>query len=264
MEALFIFLFALLGLVVGSFIAVCIDRLPRNESIVNPPSRCELCHHPLAAKDLIPIFSYLWLRGRCRYCRAAIPRSLFWVELATGVIFAFLYWWCLVLNPVLGIVAFGVMAFYACLFIIIFVIDLEHGLILNKVVYPGMAVALLLALFVPQPWLTQWISRGIANAAIGGGIGLGIFLLLAIVSRGGMGWGDVKLAALIGLVTGFPLVFISLIMGAILGGVVAVVLVASKKRKRQETIPFGPFLSLTAMVTIVWGSSMLSWYLGLM
>ena len=264
MEALFIFLCALLGLVVGSFLAVCLDRLPRNESIVNPPSRCELCQHPLGAKDLIPVFSYLWLRGRCRYCRAAIPRSLFWVELATGVIFAFLYWWCVVLNPELGIVAFGVMAFYACLFIIIFVVDLEHGLILNKVVYPGMAVALLLALFVPQPWLTQWISHDIASAAIGGGIGLGIFLLLAIVSRGGMGWGDVKLAALIGLATGFPLVFISLIMGAILGGVVAVALVASKKRKRQEAIPFGPFLSLAAMVTVVWGSSILSWYLGLM
>jgi len=92
------------------------------------------------------------------------------VELATGLIFAFLYWWCVVSNPELGIVAFGVMAFYACLFIIIFVIDLEHGLILNKVVYPGMVVALLLAL-LPQSWLTQWTVTGVANAALGGGIG---------------------------------------------------------------------------------------------
>ena len=187
------------------------------------------------------------------------------MELATGVIFAFLYWWCVVFNPELGIVAFGVIAFYACLFIIVFVVDLEHGLILNKVVYPGMAIALLLALFVPQPWLTltPWISQGIASAAIGGGIGLAIFLLLAIASRGGMGWGDVKLAALIGLATGFPLVFVSLIMAAILGGLVAVVLVASKKKKRQDAIPFGPFLSATAMVTVIWGSSILSWYVGL-
>jgi len=130
-------------------------------------------------------------------------------------------------------------------------------------VYPGMVVALLLAL-LPQPWLTQWIEPGIASAALGGGIGFGIFLLIALVSRGGMGWGDVKLAALIGLATGFPLVFFAIIMGAILGGIVAVALVIAKKRTRRETIPFGPFLALAAMVTLLWGSNILSWYLGLM
>jgi leader peptidase (prepilin peptidase)/N-methyltransferase len=185
------------------------------------------------------------------------------VELVTALIFAFLYWWCVVFNTELGIMVFGVMAFYACLFIIIFVIDLEHGLILNKVVYAGMVVALLLAL-LPRPWLTQWVVTGVANAALGGGIGFGIFLLIAIVSRGGMGWGDVKLAALIGLATGFPLVFFSIIMGAILGGIVAVALVIAKKRKRRQTIPFGPFLALAAMITLLWGSNILSWYLGLM
>ena len=92
MEILGIFLFAILGLAVGSFLNVCIDRLPRNESIVIPPSHCSVCQHKLAAKDLIPVFSYLRLRGRCRYCQAAIPRRLFWVELATALIFAFLYW----------------------------------------------------------------------------------------------------------------------------------------------------------------------------
>ena len=257
MEILIIFLFALLGLVVGSFLNVCIDRLPRNESIVNPPSHCAVCQHKLAVKDLIPLFSYLRLRGRCRYCQASIPRKLFWVELATGLIFAFLYW-----HYDLS-VELGVMAFYACLFTIIFVIDLEHGLILNKVVYPGMVVALLLAL-LPRPWLTQWLVTGVANAALGGAVGFAIFLLIAIVSRGGMGWGDVKLAALIGLATGFPLVFFSLIMGAILGGIVAVALVIAKKRNRRETIPFGPFLALAAMITLLWGSNILSWYLGLM
>jgi leader peptidase (prepilin peptidase)/N-methyltransferase len=268
-EILLIVLFALLGLAIGSFLNVCIDRLPQNKSIVLPPSHCEACQHKLAAKDNIPVFSYLRLRGRCRYCQASIPQRIFWVELATGVIFAFLYWWCVVFNPELGIVTFGVMAFYACLFIIIFVIDLEQGLILNKVVYPGMVVALLLAL-LPQSWLTQtiWLTRviepGIASAALGGGIGFAIFLLIALVSRGGMGWGDVKLAALIGLATGFPLVFVAIIMGAILGGIVAVALVITKKRQRRETIPFGPFLALATMVTLLWGSNILSWYLGLM
>jgi len=179
------------------------------------------------------------------------------VELATGLIFALLYWHY-GLSPALGI-----MIFYACLFIIIFVIDLEHGLILNKVVYPSLVVALLLAL-LPRPWLTQWIVTGIANAAIGGAIGFALFLLIAIVSRGGMGWGDVKLAALIGLAAGFPLVFLAIIMAAILGGIVAVAMVIAKKRQRRQTIPFGPFLAVAAMITLLWGSNIMNWYLGLM
>lgn len=256
MEALFVFVFGLLGLAVGSFLNVCIDRLPGDESILNPPSHCQVCQHRLGVKDLIPAFSYLGLHGRCRYCQAFIPKRLFGVELATGVIFAFLYW-KYSLTPELGVIAF-----YACLFIIIFVVDLERGLILNKVVYPGMVTALLFALFLPQPWIGQWPVPYIANAAMGGSIGFIIFLLIALISRGGMGWGDVKLAALIGLVTGFPLVIMALIMGAILGGLVAVVLMVVKKRGRKEAIPFGPFLSLSTLITLLWGSSILSWYLG--
>jgi len=257
MEIVLIVLFAILGLAVGSFINVCIDRLPQNKSIVFPPSHCEACQHKLVAKDLIPVFSYLRLRGRCRYCQAVVPRRLFWVELATAVIFALLCWHYR-LSPELG-----VMVFYACLFIIVFVVDLEQGLILNKVIYPTMVVALLLAL-LPQSRLTQVIEPGIASAALGGGIGFIIFLLIAIISRGGMGWGDVKLAALIGLATGFPQVILAVIMGAILGGIVAVALMIAKKRKRREAIPFGPFLAVAAMVTLLWGSNILSWYLRLM
>jgi prepilin signal peptidase PulO-like enzyme (type II secretory pathway) len=179
------------------------------------------------------------------------------VELATALIFALLCWHY-------GLSAeLGVMIFYACLFTIIFVTDLEQGLILNKVVYPGMVVALLLALY-PLPWLSEPMGMRIAYSALGGAIGFAIFLLIAIVSRGGMGWGDVKLAALIGLATGFPLVFLAIIMGAILGGIVAVALVIAKKRKRRQTIPFGPFLAVAAMVTLLWGSNILSWYVGLM
>ena len=249
--------FALLGLAVGSFLNVCIDRLPQNKSIAYPPSHCEACQHKLSAKDLIPVFSYLRLRGRCRYCQVSIPRKLLWVELAAAVIFALLYWHYR-LSPELGL-----MAFYACLFIVIFVIDLEHSLILNKVVYPTMVVALLLSLY-PWPWFSESIGMRVAYAALGGAIGFVVFLLIALVSRGGMGWGDVKLAALIGLATGFPLVFVAIIMAAILGGIVAVVLLVTRRRGRREMIPFGPFLAVAAMVTLLWGSNILSWYLGLM
>ena len=257
MEIALIIIFAILGLEVGSFLNVCIDRLPQNKSIAFPPSHCESCQHKLAAKDLIPVFSYLRLRGRCRYCQASVPRRLLWVELATAVIFALLTWHY-GLSPALGI-----MIFYACLFIVVSVIDLEHGLILNKVVYPSMVIALLLAL-LPRSWLTQWIVTGIANAAIGGAIGFALFLAIALISRGGMGWGDVKLAGLIGLATGFPLVFLSIIMAAILGGIVAVALVIARKRQRRQTIPFGPFLAVAAMITLLWGSNIMTWYLGLM
>ena len=146
----------------------------------------------------------------------------------------------------------------------IFVIDLEQRLILNKVLYPGMVVALLIAIFPPQaPWIPQLWLHGLPNFALGGAIGFLIFLLLALVSRGGMGFGDVKLAALIGLATGFPSVFLALIIAAILGGLVAIVLLATGKRGRKEAIPFGPFLAASAMATLLWGNEILNWYLGL-
>jgi leader peptidase (prepilin peptidase)/N-methyltransferase len=256
-EIFLVVIFAILGLAIGSFLNVCIDRLPGNKSIVLPPSHCEACQHKLAARDNIPVFSYLALRGRCRYCKASIPRRIFWVELATGVIFALLAWHY-GLKPELGI-----MAFFTSLFIIIFVIDLEQGLILNKVVYPGMVVAFLLAL-APRAGLGDQITIRMADAALGGVIGFVIFFLIAFLSRGGMGWGDVKLAGLIGLATGFPLVIPSIIMGAILGGIVAVILLIAKRRNFQGMIPFGPFLAATAMVTLLWGPTILNWYRGLM
>jgi leader peptidase (prepilin peptidase)/N-methyltransferase len=258
MEASFIVIFVLLGMGVGSFLNVCCDRLPAGESIlVYPPSHCAACQHRLSARDMIPVFSYLWLRGRCRYCQASIPRRLLWVEIGTAVLFGFAYW-----RYGLSI-DLAIILFYCCLFIVLLVIDLEHGLILNKVVYPAMAVALLISIFFSLFFLQSEIVPEIKQAAIGGGIGLVLFLLIVLISRGGIGWGDVKLAALIGLVTGLPLVFVALLMGIILGGVVAVILLTLKIKKRKEAIPFGPFLSLATIVTLLWGNNILNWYLGL-
>jgi leader peptidase (prepilin peptidase)/N-methyltransferase len=178
------------------------------------------------------------------------------VELATGLIFALLCWHYQ-LSPELG-----VMAFYACLFIIIFVIDLEQGLILNKVVYPGMVVALLLAL-LPRPELTIVIKPGIASAALGGAIGFVVFLVIALVSRGGMGEGDIKMASLIGLATGFPVVLVALFIAILLGGLVAAVLLVFKLRRTGQTVPFGPFLSAGAILALLFGPAIVNWYLNL-
>ncbi len=243
--------FALLGMTIGSFLNVCIDRLPSHQSLVFPASRCTSCQRRLSVKDLIPVFSYIWLRGRCRYCQTPIPRRLLWVEIGTGAIFAFLYWYY-------GLsIELGIVSFYLCLFLIILVIDFEHHLILNKVIYPSVVVALALSIFLPE--LDSVPS--IASAAAGGAVGLGLFLLIAIVSRGGMGWGDVKMAALIGLVTGFPLIFVTILLAVILGGLVAWILILLKVKSRKQSIPFGPFLSLATMATLLWGSDILNWYL---
>jgi leader peptidase (prepilin peptidase)/N-methyltransferase len=259
MEIALIVIFILLGMVVASFLNVCCDRLPVGESIVYPPSHCPACRRRLRVKDLIPVFSYLWLRGRCRYCRAPIPRRLLWVEIGTGVLFGLTYWhYGLSLELPIAL-------FYSSLFIVLLVIDLEHRLILNKIVYPAMGVALLISILFSIPHFLPQVEivPGILGAAIGGGIGLVLFFLVVLVSRGGMGWGDVKMAALIGLVTGFPLIFVALLLAVIAGGLVAGLLLALKIKRRREAIPFAPFLSLAAIVTLLWGSNILSWYLGL-
>jgi prepilin signal peptidase PulO-like enzyme (type II secretory pathway) len=270
MEGVLIAIFTMLGMAIASFLNVCIDRLPRKESLLFPPSHCPACQHRLSPKDLVPVFSYLRLRGRCRYCRAPIPRRLLGMEIGIGALFPLLYWHNhYQLNAELGIIAY-----YCCLFILILIIDLEHGLILNRITYPAMIVAVLISifmhLFLPGSVTTfelwgnpAFLPPRIAQAAIGGAVGFGISLLVVVVSRGGMGFGDVKMAALIGLVIGFPLVFFTLIMAAILGGLVAVILLLRKKKRRKEAIPFGPALSVATIVTIIWGPSILGWYLGM-
>jgi leader peptidase (prepilin peptidase)/N-methyltransferase len=257
MEAGFYVIFVLLGMIVASFLNVCADRLPEGQSVVYPPSHCPACSRRLAAKDLVPVFSYLWLRGRCRYCGAAIPRRVLWVEIATAVLFGLAFWWYHLS------IELPIALFYISLFLVILVIDFEHGLIHNKIVYPALAVALLLSVFFTFFLPEVSIVPHIAQAAIGGGIGLVVFFLIALVSRGGMGIGDVKLAALIGLATGWPLVIVALLIGMILGGLAAVVLLGLGIKRRREAMPFGPFLAVAAIVTLLWGSQIFSWYMGI-
>ncbi len=179
------------------------------------------------------------------------------MELASGAICAFLYW-NYGLTPELG-----AMIFYTALFTIIFMVDLEKGVILNKIVYPGLVIAFVLSALQIQPQLPQWPVEGIANVAMGGGVGFLFFFVVAIASRGGMGWGDVKLAGLIGFATGFPMVLVTIVLGAGLGAIVGVVLMAIRKKGMKSLIPFGPFLSVATMVTLIWGSDMPNWYMGL-
>lgn len=246
MLAFSIVFFIIFGLFVGSFLNVCIDRLPRGQSIVNPPSHCSACNRKLSVLDLVPLFSYLWLRGRCRYCQAHIPLKLPIVEGVTGLFFGFLYW-----NFGLGL-ELGMALVYACLLIIIFVIDLETQLVLDKVTYPGMALAIAFSFF--------WPGLGVVSSLEGGALGLVAMALPFIIYRRGMGMGDIKLGALIGLMTGFPLVIIALLLSVITGGLVGAILLALKIKKRKDPIPFAPFLATSAMVTLLWGQAIWQWY----
>ncbi len=270
MDIALIIIFAVLGTAVGSFLNVCIDRLPVGKSILRPPSHCDSCQHRLSPVDLVPLFSYLWLRRRCRYCGASIPPRPFWVELGTGLLFALSSWFFASNEP---IVQFVVIAFYGSLFLVIGVIDLEHQLILNKISYPAMAVALVISAFQPPPALIDlnlaWPWQGLVSALMGGAIGFLFFLLaylitFAIYKREAIGFGDVKLVGLIGLATGPRLVLLSVTLGAILGGVVGIVLLSFKLKKRQEPLPFGSFLAVATLLTLRWGSDILDWYLGLL
>lgn len=253
--------FTLLGLCTGSFLNVCIDRLPGGQSIIKPSSHCSACKHKLGTLDLIPLLSYLWLRGRCRYCQAPIPLRLPIVEGVTGLLFASLYWYCkFELGPQLAI-----SLIYACLLTVIFVIDLENQLVLDKVVYPGMVLAFAFFFFWPEIKVTDLLPGGALGRMIsslaGGVLGLATMALPFVIYRQGMGMGDIKLGALVGLMTGFPLVFIAVLLSWITGGLVAAILLALKIKKRKDPIPFATFLAASAMITLLWGQVIWQWYL---
>jgi leader peptidase (prepilin peptidase)/N-methyltransferase len=273
MDIALIIVFTLLGTAVGSFLNVCIDRLPARKSIIRPPSYCDNCQRRLSPKELVPVFSFIWLRRRCRSCGALIPWRVFWVEVCTGILFGFAYWYYMVYPVSPEAVQLAVTIFYSCIFIIIFGIDLEHQLILNRIVYPTMLIAFVLDIVLRQPWLVEsapGVFQSMPDVAArtvvgitGGATGFVLLLIPALIFFGGMGWGDVKMAGLIGLVVGFPLVFVSILGAIIGGGLLAAILLLLGVKKRGEAIPFGPFLSLAAIVTLFFGNDIFNWYLGL-
>lgn len=250
MDILWIVILFILGLEIGSFLNVVIDRLPEDRSLIKPPSHCDNCGTRLKPIDLIPLVSYLWLRGRCRYCGTHLTQRIFWVELATGLSLALLwakYDWS---ND------FWILAVYACLLIVIFVIDLNTQLILNKLTYPACVFALATVPLRDELTYIDWRD----NVLIGGAVGFALLFLVVVLSRGGMGWGDVKMAALMGFALGFPIIFVGLMIGILCGGSIAAVLLILKRKGRKQAIPFGPFLAIGAMTALIWGNTIWDWY----
>jgi leader peptidase (prepilin peptidase)/N-methyltransferase len=249
--------FTIVGIAIGSFLNVCIDRLPIGKSLISPPSHCDSCQRRLGILDMIPVFSYLILRGRCRYCGARIPIRVFIVEALCGILFLLAFWRY-------GLTAqFGVTAFWCCVFLVIIFIDWEKQLILNKITYPAYVIAMIILAvhtYVPGANLMPpeaTIINGVASAAVI----FAVFLIIVLISPKGMGMGDAKLVALIGLVSGFPLVIFSMVVGVVLGGIVAAVLLATKKKGRKDVIPYGTFLGIGPIIALIFAADIINWYL---
>jgi len=244
-----------IGAIVGSFLNVCIHRLPRHESVVWPASHCPSCAGPIAVYDNIPILSYLLLRGRCRTCRTLISPHYPIVELVNGVGYALISW------------QFGIgwtAAVYALLFsslLVITFIDFFHQIIPNVITLPGIALGLLGSITV--------LPVGLLDSVLGILLGYGILWGIAeayLYFRGkeGMGLGDAKLLAMIGAFLGWKPMLLTIMVGAMVGSVVGLTLFALKITRWDQYLPFGVFLALGAVVSIFFHREALTWYFGLL
>ena len=236
-----------LGAVVGSFLNVCIWRIPEGKSIVTPASHCPKCGNPVRVYDNVPILSWLVLRGRCRDCGGPISPRYPLVELLTALLSLALLW---LYGP--GLQYLAAFLFAAALVVITF-IDLDHQIIPDVISLPGIPVFLLLAVF--------FMGTGFWDALLGILVGGGFLYLIAVgyellTKREGMGGGDIKLLAMIGAFLGWQSLFFVVFMSSILGALVGVVLIAMKGKDMKTAVPFGPFLSIAAGLYLFFGPAL--------
>lgn len=238
--------FVLLGTVIGSFLNVLADRLPYGISIVSPPSQCPHCGRRLKPLELIPILSYLLLRGKCITCKAYIPIRIMFVELGTGILFGLIWQrYGLSLDTLLG-------CLFASFLITILLIDLKHHRILNVMTYPAYIIAL-----VTLPLI---FKRDLIEVLAGGALGFTLLLIITLIKPKGMGMGDVKLAALIGFVLGYPSVLLALFLSFTVGGLISGVLLIAKVIGRKDQVAFAPYLATGGILTMLYGQEILSWW----
>ena len=248
------------GLIIGSFLNVCIFRIPREESIVFPPSHCTSCGKGLGFFDLIPVLSYFFIKGKCRNCGEKISLRYPVIELVTGVVFASLF-----LKYQLS-VEFIAAAYLMAVLIIVFFIDLDHRIIPHGLTISGLVGGLVLLIysFIHQGGLFQnsrWLDHLLGLLP-----GSGILFLVAILglviykSDEAMGMGDVYIFAPIGLFLGWRLCVLNLLLSVFLAGFISTILIVLKIKKRKDTIPFGPFIVIGTYIALMWGNGLLEWY----
>lgn len=235
-----------LGTLIGSFLNVVIYRIPREESIVFPSSHCPLCQHPIYWYDNIPLLGYLFLKGRCRFCHGAISIRYPFVEAMNGLGYLFL-----VHQFGLSWIWLAYALLYSSLLAVTF-IDLDHQIVPDVITLPGLVIGVIISSTI--------LPTGLINSLIGLFLGGGLFYLVALISRGGMGGGDIKLIAMIGAFAGWKAVLLTIFISAFTGSVLGIILMIFKGKSRKYPVPFGPFLALGAMISILWGNPIIYWY----
>ncbi len=254
MEILIYFFIFLFGLMVGSFLNCVIYRLETGGNFLKGKSFCPQCKHLLAWPDLIPVFSFLILGGKCRYCHQKISWQYPLVEFATALIFLLIF-----LTSNLNNYTYVYLLVMSCFLIIVFVYDLKYYLIPDKIIYPAIAITILYQLF--RIWnFGLWDLVGIWHLAFGI-LPSFFFLGIILLSRGQwMGFGDFKLAILMGLFLGWPKILISLYFSFLIGGIIGIILVLLKKKTLKSEIPFGPFLVSGTFFAIFFGERLLTFF----
>lgn len=245
---LFIFFIFIIGISIGSFLNVVIDRLPFGKPITGR-SHCDRCGKILSWFDLVPLFSFLFLCGRCRFCKAKLSWYYPIVELTTGILFILTCITIIKIFTVIIIIGLVFFLFIVSSLIVIFFTDLKYGIIPDKVVYPTIVITFLFIIFHFPFSISQHIFSAFGSFLF--------FLLLFFITRGrGMGLGDVKFAFLQGLLLGWPNILIGVYAAFLTGAVAAIILVVwGKKRFRGSTIPFGPFLVIGTIIALFWGAA---------
>lgn len=247
--ALFIFL---VGSCVGSFLNVCIYRLPRNLSIVSPRSFCPHCQVPIRSYDNIPLLSYLLLRGKCRHCGANFSWRYLLVEALTGGVALALF-----LKFTLSLTFFSLFIFSAAMIVITF-IDLDHRIIPDLISLPGIAIGFVMALLGPGVTVKESLIGILAG---GGSLYAVAFVYEAVTKREGMGGGDVKLLAMIGAWLGWKAILFTLFFASLSGTLIGGGMMLIQKQGRHYAIPFGPFLAFSALAYVFFGPELIHWYL---
>jgi len=249
-ELVFIDILVLIyGLVLGSFFNVVAIRLLKKESLAFPPSHCPQCNHRLHILDLIPVFSYLILQGRCRYCKTEISALYPFGEMFTAVSIFFVY-------KFVGITIELIPALLLTILLVISVLtDIREKLILDIVTFPMLGLLVLSRLFIGTEPLWYYL--------LGGGIGFTLLLVIAIVSKGGMGGGDIKLYAAIGVALGPKLTIMSFVLASFAGAIVGSILLLLRIVKRSQPIPFGPFIYIGVLTAYIYGTELWRWYTSL-
>jgi leader peptidase (prepilin peptidase) / N-methyltransferase len=268
MEPALIAVCFVLGLVFGSFANVAIHRVPEGESVVRPPSACPECGQPIRPRDNVPVVSWVLLRGRCRDCGAPISARYPLVELVSGVLFAVTAWRFLLPETFPGTAAadpdpWALPAYllFAWLLLVVAVIDARTRRIPNRLTYP--LTPALLVLIVAAA-LFNGAPGDALRALLGGVAGFAALLVIALISPRGLGMGDVKLAAALGIGLGYLSwghVVVGIFGGFLLGGLVAILLILTRLRSRKDLVPFGPYLAAAALLAVWFGDVVVRWYL---